>query len=469
VFPQPLLPEIFTKNSQVARGWNDPYCLVAIDDNHPFPHGYDKNAAYDSATNTYLTEDDGSGRFDGLSDAIQGLMDEGSTNIWCVKTQLFTPDSVLSSVGYNGLYRTTKVMSLNGMISGFDCINTRAYYFNWNSIYGPFANRFTNFQQQKAAQGEDYRLWVYECGKGPDYTYCNHLIENTGLQSELLFWQTMQNGATGYLYYGANLWNDHPDTCGADGSSIAYDGSAVSGKWQVNRWIPTGTDPSNYPYAPTEAHGTYGYGNGVLLYGSSIKSYLRISNSKTPLGTVRIEHVRDGIEDYEMLYKYGEIYGESAKQEFIEQVSNNVVDYLSMPSFDRSGYSSSMTNEDIFAQIRIELGNAVEANGADHTHEWDAGVETKAPTYTETGIKTYTCTICGETMTEEIPVLDPLLGDVNGDGKVTVKDVSLLKRFVAGLVTEDDIILVNSDLNGDGKQNAKDITAIKKFIALGHY
>jgi len=37
------------------------------------------------------------------------------------------------------------------------------------------------------------------------------------------------------------------------------------------------------------------------------------------------------------------------------------------------------------------------------------------------------------------------------------------------LVTEDDIILVNSDLNGDGKQNAKDITAIKKFIALGHY
>jgi hypothetical protein len=373
---------------------------------------------------------------------------------------MFTPKSVTDAVGYDGNLRTTKVKNMNGIISGFDCGNPASYYFDWDTKYNKtFAERFSDYQAERAALGQNIKLWIYECGKGPDYTYCNHLIENTGLQTELLFWQSMQLGATGYLYYGANLWTEHSSTAYAIGSDRTYDGAmtASANRWQVNRYVPSG------------APNTYAYGNGVLFYGSQIRSFLRISNSKLPLGTIRVENIRDGIEDYEMLYKYGEIYGESAKQEFIEQVSNNVVDYLSMPSFDRSGYSSSMTNEDIFAQIRIELGNAVEANGADHTHEWDAGVETKAPTYTETGIKTYTCTICGETMTEEIPVLDPLLGDVNGDGKVTVKDVSLLKRFVAGLVTEDDIILVNSDLNGDGKQNAKDITAIKKFIALGHY
>ena len=36
-------------------------------------------------------------------------------------------------------------------------------------------------------------------------------------------------------------------------------------------------------------------------------------------------------------------------------------------------------------------------------HSWDDGVVTKEPTATETGVKTYTCTVCGETKTEEIP------------------------------------------------------------------
>ncbi len=36
-------------------------------------------------------------------------------------------------------------------------------------------------------------------------------------------------------------------------------------------------------------------------------------------------------------------------------------------------------------------------------HIWDAGKVTKEPTATETGIKTYTCTRCAETKTEEIP------------------------------------------------------------------
>ena len=37
-------------------------------------------------------------------------------------------------------------------------------------------------------------------------------------------------------------------------------------------------------------------------------------------------------------------------------------------------------------------------------HAWDSGKVTKQPTETETGVKTYTCTRCGETKTETIPV-----------------------------------------------------------------
>ena len=60
-----------------------------------------------------------------------------------------------------------------------------------------------------------------------------------------------------------------------------------------------------------------------------------------------------------------------------------------------------------------------------------------------------------------------ILGDANDDGKVNAKDITLLKRFISGVVSEDEINLANCDLNGDGKHNSRDITLIKKLIAIG--
>ena len=66
-------------------------------------------------------------------------------------------------------------------------------------------------------------------------------------------------------------------------------------------------------------------------------------------------------------------------------------------------------------QIRMasdDAGNAwgfkvtsVTAGSKTCQHVWDNGKVTKEPTETETGIKTYTCTLCGETKTETIPKL----------------------------------------------------------------
>lgn len=52
---------------------------------------------------------------------------------------------------------------------------------------------------------------------------------------------------------------------------------------------------------------------------------------------------------------------------------------------------------------------------AQHTHTWNAGVVTKEPACTEVGVKTYTCTTCGATKTEEIPAT----GHTWNDGEVT--------------------------------------------------
>ena len=40
-----------------------------------------------------------------------------------------------------------------------------------------------------------------------------------------------------------------------------------------------------------------------------------------------------------------------------------------------------------------------------HTHSWDNGTVTTQPTCTQKGVKTYKCSGCNETKTEEVPAL----------------------------------------------------------------
>ena len=58
-----------------------------------------------------------------------------------------------------------------------------------------------------------------------------------------------------------------------------------------------------------------------------------------------------------------------------------------------------------------------------------------------------------------------LLGDVDGDGKVTVKDATFIQKCVAGLTGLEGYAEFAADANGDGLVNVKDATEIQKSIA----
>ena len=67
---------------------------------------------------------------------------------------------------------------------------------------------------------------------------------------------------------------------------------------------------------------------------------------------------------------------------------------------------------------------------------------------------------------EEVP--DAYLpGDINGDGEVTTKDVTTLRRYIAGGygVTVIDQVL---DVNRDNTITTKDVTTLRRFIAGGY-
>lgn len=110
-------------------------------------------------------------------------------------------------------------------------------------------------------------------------------------------------------------------------------------------------------------------------------------------------------------------------------------------------------------------GSSAEKFAAENEFEFipfDPSGQTAEPTEPDTTTPTDSTT---GTTTETI-VNKAESGDVNGDGEVNLKDVVLIRRYIAGgwNVSLDEII---ADVNGDGTVNLKDVVLIRRYIAGG--
>ncbi len=99
-----------------------------------------------------------------------------------------------------------------------------------------------------------------------------------------------------------------------------------------------------------------------------------------------------------------------------------------------------------------------------HSGEWTV---TKEATPAEDGMKTRTCTVCGETETMEYSLYKK--GDVNKDGSVDAKDATQILRATNGKASAVDNMdeserLSICDVNGDNSIDAKDATQILRFV-----
>lgn len=96
-----------------------------------------------------------------------------------------------------------------------------------------------------------------------------------------------------------------------------------------------------------------------------------------------------------------------------------------------NGMATTQVLEALDAYILFKENNAAywDVAGSAHvSHNWDEGVVTKEPTCTEAGIKTYTCTECNGTKTEEIPALGHTWSNWTTTSEATVFAKEVQKR-----------------------------------------
>ena len=69
---------------------------------------------------------------------------------------------------------------------------------------------------------------------------------------------------------------------------------------------------------------------------------------------------------------------------------------------------------------------------------------------------------------------EPLIGDVNGDGQITIDDATMLQRHLAEFTNEDGSAIIDEtdadlfkrcDVDGDGKLKIMDVTHIQRKVA----
>ena len=367
--------------------WADAKSVVPFHENHPYP----EMSVSSSLTNYQDYQ---------LKDAIQGMIEGGGVSIWCPQFYAFTPQSELTAAGYLGNDRQALrelSCSISGLYAWGDINGTNGVdffvgheYYNWNSLYGEFSDRINSAVKLAEENGTvaNSELWAYSAGWNKTYTYANHLIENTGLQTKMMFWQLYQEDVTGYLYYGTNNWHEYDPENGTHVDNTQT-GSFTMFEWKTNKHVYSS------PYHAI-------YGNGMLFYGGTQAKGLR---GLSYVGTLRVELMRDGIEENQMLTMLVEYLGEAAAKEVVSRVSTNVVRYLSLPGFDTSAYDSDMDEYDIMTMVRRDLGNTLEAAvlSGKCEHSWDDGVVAEEAGCLTAGSIVYTCADCGAQYDEVIP------------------------------------------------------------------
>ena len=185
----------------------------------------------------------------------------------------------------------------------------KTYMFDNKDIYqGGAAISDPPFEERMAerkAAGDC--LWWYVCWE-PGEPFLNLYVDMPGIMHRLLFWQQKLYGVDGFLYWCVNYWPQ------------------VDDPWEDMRTVKN--------LSPDV------FGDGSLLYNGSKVGI------NGPVGSLRIENIREGIDDFEYLCIAEKLFGIEFAENYIKRLTENLTHYT--------------TDDNKLIDTRIELGNEIE-------------------------------------------------------------------------------------------------------------
>jgi len=150
-------------------------------------------------------------------------------------------------------------------------------------------------QQANARRARGERFWWYVCC-GPKAPYCTLFIDHPATELRVWLWQTWQRDISGILVWSTNYWT----------SRAAFpDPAHPQNPYE---------DPMGYVSGYSTPPGTkryWGNGDGRFVYPPLSAALPGLSGPEPvvepPVASIRLEMLREGIEDYEMLYLLREL------------------------------------------------------------------------------------------------------------------------------------------------------------------
>ena len=232
-------------------------------------------------------------------------------------------------------------------------------------------------ERMAAEQAKGNEVWWYVT-RYPHYPEITLSISDPAVDHRILFWQQKLYNVDGFLYYSVNDWYQ----------------KASDGTWGWDKKKEVSTD-SFTPYTV--------YGNGVLVYHGG-----KIGRMHEAVESIRLEQIRDGIEDYDYFVLLDERFGEGTSDLLIKQVTTSLGNFKS--------------DIDLFTQIRIAVGNMIEQGPKG------------------------------------------MAGDINRDGSTDNQDVVALFKYVSGGKV-DPLDPAACDCNGDGSVDNLDVIELFKYVS----
>ncbi|MBR4256375.1 MAG: DUF4091 domain-containing protein, partial [Clostridia bacterium] len=176
-------------------------------------------------------------------------------------------------------------------------------------------NLGTFVERMASEQEKGNEVWWYVT-RYPHYPEITLSISDPAVDHRIFFWQQKLYNVDGFLYYSVSDW---------------YGGGSSEHDWGWNAKKEVSTD-SYTPYTV--------YGNGVLIYHGG-----KVGRLHEAVESIRLEQVRDGIEDYDYLVLLDEKYGAGTSDLIIKQITTSLGNFKS--------------DIDLFTTLRVALGNLI--------------------------------------------------------------------------------------------------------------